>query len=279
MAARKIVVAHSPDSDDAFMFYGLASGKVAEPGLEFVHELHDIETLNLRADEGIYDLTAVSFHAWPYVRDHYRLMTAGASVGDGYGPVLVARRTISRRDLDEVRIAVAGTMTTSYLALKLYCPHARTVTLPFEKIMESVERGDVDAGVLIHEGQLTFARQRLARIADLGEWWSRETGLPLPLGANALRRSLDAETTAACCRAMKATVEYALAHRDEALDHAMKYARGLDRSLADRFVGMYVNSFTVDIGDRGREAVRLLYRLAHEAGLLKAYVEPEFIEV
>jgi 1,4-dihydroxy-6-naphthoate synthase len=278
VAKPKLTLAHSPDSDDAFMFYALASGKVETRGYEFIHELHDIETLNLRAEDGLYDLTAISFHAYPYVRKHYRLMTCGSSIGDGYGPLVVAKRSLSVRDLDEVTIAVAGTMTTSYLALKLFCPGARTKVMPFDKIMDAVVRGEVDAGLLIHEGQLTWSDHKLTRVVDLGEWWSRETGLPLPLGGNALKRSLDRKATSACCDVMRDTVQFALDHRNDALDYAIQYSRGLDRKRADKFVGMYVNDLTLDLGDRGAEAVALLFRLGHEAGVIEELVEPEFVD-
>ncbi len=278
MRKPKVTVAHSPDSDDAFMFYALAKGKVETHGYEFVHELNDIESLNLRAEEGIYDLTAISFHAYPYVRKHYRLMTCGSSIGDGYGPMIVAKRSLSVRDLDEVTIAVAGTMTTSYLALKLFCPGARTKVMPFDKIMEAVKKGEVDAGLLIHEGQLTWTDHQLHRVVDLGEWWSRETGLPLPLGGNALKRSLDKKATSAACDVMRDTVKYALEHRQEALDYAISFSRGLDRKRADKFIGMYVNDMTLDLGERGQDAVALLLRLGHEAGVIEELVEPEFVE-
>ena len=278
MPKPKISVAHSPDSDDAFMFYALAAGKIDSHGYEFVHELHDIESLNLRAEEGLYDLTAISFHAYPYVRKHYRLMTCGSSVGDGYGPMVVSKRQLTGRDLNEVTIAIAGTMTTSYLALKLFCPAARTKVMPFDKIMDAVVRGDVDAGLLIHEGQLTWAEKKLVRVVDLGEWWSTETGLPLPLGGNALKRTLDKKATSACCDVMRETVKYALEHRSDALDHAIQYSRGLDRKKADKFVGMYVNDFTLDLRERGQDAVALLFKLGHEAGLIEELVEPEFVE-
>lgn len=278
MPKKKLTVAHSPDSDDAFMFYALASGKVDTRGYEFSHELSDIESLNLRAEEGLYDLTAISFHAYPYVRKHYRLMTCGSSIGDGYGPMIVSKRHLSVKDLDEVTIAVAGTLTTSYLALKLFCPEARTKVMGFDKIMDAVIQGSVDAGLLIHEGQLTWRDHKLDRVVDLGEWWSRETGLPLPLGGNALHRRLDKKAAAACSDVMRDTVKYALDHRDEALEHAMKYSRGLDRKRADKFVGMYVNEYTVDLGERGQEAVALLLKLGHEAGIIEELVEPEFVD-
>jgi len=276
--ARRVSVAHSPDSDDAFMFYALSTGKVDARGLVFQHELHDIETLNLRAQEGFYDLTAISFHAYPYVRHHYRLLTCGASVGDGYGPILVSNRSLTLQDLDEATVAVPGAMTTSFLALKLMCPDSRTKIVPFDRIMDDVVKGHVDAGLLIHEGQLTFGQHKLHRIIDLGEWWTRETGLPLPLGGNAIRRDIERASAQKISDAFSDSVRWALEHRAEALEHAMKYARGMDRKLADKFVGMYVNHYTVELGKRGEDAVALLFRLGHEAGIIKELVEPEFVD-
>lgn len=275
---REISLAHSPDSDDAFMFYGLAEGRVDSRGWRFRHVLKDIESLNLNAQEGHYDITAISFHAWPYVREHYVLTSCGASVGDGYGPVLVSRRPLSRHELEDVTVAVAGTLTTSYLALKIYCPEVKTRVVPFDRILDEVGRGSVDAGLLIHEGQLTYRDTNLHRVVDLGEWWGVETGLPLPLGGNAIRRSFTPEERREVAGILKASIEYGLANRPDALSHAMKYGRGLDLARADRFVGMYVNEFTVDLGKRGEDSVRLLLQLGHEAGLLRERVVPEFVD-
>ena len=275
--SRTITVAHSPDSDDAFMFYALSKGKVDTHGYEFRHALEDIETLNRKAIDGVYDLTAVSFHAYYRMRDKYRLMTCGASVGDGYGPILISGRPLTRQDLDEITIAVPGELTTAFLALRLYAPSCQWKVMPFDLIQDAVVRGDIDAGVLIHEGQLIFGEQKLNRVQDLGEWWRLGTGLPLPLGGNALRRDLDPEATHACCDALKESVRYALDHREEVLDYALQYARGLDRTRTDRFVGMYVNSYTLELGKRAEDAVALLYKLGHEAGIIPVLVEPEFI--
>jgi 1,4-dihydroxy-6-naphthoate synthase len=275
---RTLTVAHSPDSDDAFMFYALAKGKVPTHGLEFRHVLEDIESLNRKAIEGVYDLTAVSFHAYYKIRDRYRLMTAGASVGDGYGPLVVSRRSLTRQDLDEVTVAVPGELTTAFLAFRLFAPSARWKVMPFDQIQDAVAKGSVDAGLLIHEGQLSYGDQKLRRVQDLGEWWRMETGLPLPLGGNALRRDLDPKTARICCDVMRDTVRYALEHRAEALDHALSYARGMDRARADKFVGMYVNSYTLELDERAQDAVSLLYRLGHDAGIIPVKVEPEFIE-
>ncbi len=274
---RTITLAHSPDSDDAFMFHALACGKVDTRGLEFRHELADIETLNRRAAEGVYDITAISFHAWPRVRGRYRLMACGSSVGDGYGPIVVSRRPLSRGDLDEATVAVPGEWTTAFLAFRLYAPAARWKVVPFDKIEDAVARGDADAGLLIHEGQLSYADRKLHRVQDLGGWWRLETGLPLPLGGNAIRRDLDRETTLACCDVLRESVRHALEHRREALDYALGFARGMDRARADRFVAMYVNAFTLELGPRGEEAVARLLRLGHEAGVIPELVEPVFV--
>jgi len=276
--ARTITLAHSPDSDDAFMFYALAKGKVDTRGLTFKHVLDDIETLNKKAIEGTYEVTAVSFHAYYKIRDRYRLMTAGASVGDGYGPMIVSRRPLTHQDLDEATVAVPGELTTAFLVFRLYSPGARWKVMPFDKIQEAVAAGHVDAGLLIHEGQLTYREQKLHRVADLGEWWKMETGLPLPLGGNALRRDLDRDTARKCCDVLRDTVQYALDHRREALDYALEFARGMDRKKADRFVGMYVNSYTLELGKRAEDAVALLYRVGRDAGFIPVLVEPEFIE-
>jgi 1,4-dihydroxy-6-naphthoate synthase len=222
-------------------------------------------------------MTAVSFHAWPKIRRRYRLMTCGASVGDGYGPILVSGRPLTQQDFTEVTVAVPGELTTSFLVFRLFAPACRWKVMPFDRIEEAVARGDVDAGVLIHEGQLTYRDRKLHRVQDFGEWWRLGTGLPLPLGANALRRDLDPETTRACCDALYDSVKYALDHRQEALDYALQYARGLDPGRADRFVGMYVNAFTLELGPRGESAVDLLFKLGHDAGIIAERVRPEFI--
>jgi 1,4-dihydroxy-6-naphthoate synthase len=275
--ARTITLAHSPDADDAFMFYALAKGKIDTRGLEFKHSLEDIQSLNEKATRGVYDVTAVSFHAWWRIRDRYVLMSAGASVGDGYGPVVVSRRPLTRQDLDEATVAVPGELTTAFLVFRLYAPQARWKVVPFDKILEAVARGDIDAGLLIHEGQLTYRDQKLHRVQDLGEWWRLGTGLPLPLGGNAVRRDLDRKTARDCCDIVRETVQYALDHRKEALDYALEYARGVDRARADRFVGMYVNGYTLELGKRAEDAVALLLKLGHEAGIIPVRIEPEFI--
>jgi 5,8-dihydroxy-2-naphthoate synthase len=266
--ADTITVAHSPDSDDAFMFFGLAEGRVDTEGLVFTHELSDIETLNRRALRGELAVTAVSFHAYAFLADRYLLLPHGASFGDGYGPVIVARRPIAREDLASGRIVVAspGERTTAHLALSLWAPGVATEIRRFDEILEGVRQGRLEAGVLIHEGQLTFAREGLVEVEDLGRWWKRETGLPLPLGGNVVRRDLGPERIARVSRALSRSIEYGLAHREDALTHALRYARGLDRAEADRFVGMYVNRWTRGYGPEGRRAVQLLLDRAHAAG-------------
>jgi 1,4-dihydroxy-6-naphthoate synthase len=314
-SARTITVAHSPDSDDAFMFYALAEGRVDTEGLAFRHELSDIESLNRRAMAGELAVTAVSFHAYAYLADRYLLLPHGASFGDGYGPVVVslndahqsvslndahqsvslndahqsvsrndAHQSVSRNDAHQVvsrsaisRDAIAsgdvvvaspGARTTAALALRLWAPGVRTTEMPFDRIEGAVKEGRVAAGVLIHEGQLTFEEQGLSCVVDLGRWWKEETGLPLPLGGNVVRRDLGADAIGRISRALSRSIEYGLAHRQDALDHAMRYARGLDRAKADRFVGMYVNSWTRGYGERGRVAVQTLLDRGHAAGVL-----------
>jgi len=266
-----ITVAHSPDSDDAFMFYALAEGRVDTEGLDFRHELSDIESLNRRAMTGELAVTAVSFHAYARLADRYLLLPHGASFGDGYGPVVVATRSgaVSRAAIDagEIVVASPGAWTTAALALRLWAPGVRTREMPFDRIEGAVKDGEAAAGVLIHEGQLTFEEQGLTAVVDLGRWWKEETGLPLPLGGNVVRRDLGADTIGRISRSLSRSIEYGLAHREAALDHAMRYARGLDRSKADRFVGMYVNAWTQGYGEAGRRAVQALLDRAHAAGI------------
>ena len=273
-----IRVAHSPDSDDAFMFYALASGKIDTEGLTYVHELQDIETLNQRALRGELEVTAVSIHAYAYLSDRYALLPHGASMGDRYGPRLVARTPMSRVELRGKRIAVPGMLTSAYLALRLFEPEFEPVVTPFDQIEDAVVRGDVDVGLLIHEGQLTFADNGLHLIQDLGEWWFGETGLPLPLGGNVVRKDLGEDLTKLISRHLHDSIAYGLDHRGAALDHSMKYARGLDRSKADTFVGMYVNDWTLDYGDRGRQAVRLFLDRGVKAGIIDRPITVEFVD-
>lgn len=275
---RTITVCHSPDSDDAFMFYALTAGKTDTGDLTYVHELRDIETLNQRALRGELEVTAVSIHAYAYLADRYSLLPHGSSMGDKYGPRLVARTPMTRADVKGKRIAIPGPMTTAYLALRLYEPDFVAVQTPFDKIDDAVVNGDVDLGLLIHEGQLTFSERGLHLVDDMGAWWFGETGLPLPLGGNVVRKDLGPELTRLISRQLRASIAYSLDNRAAALDHAMQYARGLDRSEADTFVGMYVNEWTLDYGDRGREAVRLLLKRGHEAGVIPHEVNVEFVE-
>jgi len=273
----KVSLAHSPDSDDAFMFYGLARGKVATDGLEIVHVLKDIQTLNEEARVGRHEVTAISFHAWPHVADTYALMPCGGSIGDGYGPLLVAREPLRPSDLAGRVVAVPGTLTTAYLALRLFAADAETRVVPFDRILEEVREGRVDVGLIIHEGQLTFGGHGLHKVLDLGAWWKEQTGLPLPLGANAVRRDLGDDMMRRLTRIVRDTVRYSLAHRREALDYALGFARGMDPAVADRFVGMWVNDMTIDCGERGRQAVQTLLDRGHAAGVIPRAVRAEFV--
>ena len=273
-----IRVAHSPDSDDAFMFYALAEGLVDTEGLSYVHELQDIESLNQRALRGELEVTAVSIHAYAFLTDRYALLPSGASMGDRYGPRLVSRTPASRADVRGKRIAVPGPKTSAYLALRLYEPDFEVVFTPFDEIEDAVLSGHVDLGLLIHEGQLTFGDRGLHLIVDLGEWWFGETGLPLPLGGNVVRKDLGSEKMRMIARHLKDSIAYGLNHRHDALDHAMKFARGLDRGKADTFVGMYVNDWTLDYGERGREAIREFLSRGVAAGIIPHAVDVEFVE-
>jgi 1,4-dihydroxy-6-naphthoate synthase len=272
-----IRIAHSPDSDDAFMFYALAEGKIDTDGIVYIHELADIETLNQRALRGELDVTAVSIHAYAYLVDRYALLPHGASMGDRYGPRLVARSAMTRADVRGRRIAVPGALTTAYLALKLYEPNFTALQIPFDQIEDAVLNGDADLGLLIHEGQLTYAERGLVLVEDMGEWWYQETGLPLPLGGNVIRKDFGPDMMATISRHLYDSIAYGLAHRHKALDHAMRYARGLERERADTFVGMYVNDLTLDYGERGREAVRRLLARGVEAGIIPHAVTVEFV--
>jgi len=273
-----IHVAHSPDSDDAFMFYALAAGKIDTEGLTYVHELQDIESLNQRAMRGELEVTAVSIHAYAYLSDKYALLPHGASMGDKYGPRLVSRTPATRADVKGKRIATPGPLTSAYLQLRMYEPDFETVHTPFDEIMGAVERGEVDMGLLIHEGQLTYQDHGLHLVADMGVWWFEETGLPLPLGGNVVRKDLGAELTSKISRHLRASIAYGLDHRAGALDHAMQYARDLDRSQADEFVGMYVNDWTLDYGERGRKAVQLFLERGVKEGLITKPVQVEFVD-
>jgi 1,4-dihydroxy-6-naphthoate synthase len=276
-AIREISVAHSPDSDDAFMFYGLATNKVRVPGLKFSHTLTDIETLNRKAMEGFYDVSAISFHAYPYVQDKYALMPCGGSVGEQYGPMVISPRMVGLEELKTMKIAVPGTMTTAYLALKLFAPKIETAVVPFDRIIPEVVAGKYEAGLIIHEGQLTYERSGLKRILDLGRWWHEQTGLPLPLGGNAIRRELGPELIKQVTRALRESIQYALDHREPALAYAMQFARDLDPQMADRFVGMYVNNRTLDYGEDGKQAVVKLLDMGYQAGIIPHKPAVEFV--
>ena len=278
-AVQEITIAHSPDSDDAFMFYGLATNKVRVPGFRFTHTLTDIETLNQRAiHEAFYDVTAISFHAYPYLQDNYTLMPCGGSVGEGYGPMVVSPRKLTNAEIAKTRIAVPGTLTTAYLTLKLFAPEVETAVVPFDKIIPAVVAGEFDAGLIIHEGQLTYGNNGLIKALDLGQWWRDETGLPLPLGGNAIRRSLGEETMRITTQALRDSIQHALDHRNEALEYAMQFARDLEPALANKFVGMYVNERTLNYGEDGRMAIRKLLAMGHERGIIPHKARVDFID-
>jgi 1,4-dihydroxy-6-naphthoate synthase len=273
----EIVCAHSPDSDDAYMFYGLATRKVRSGLVNFRHVLEDIETLNRKATEGAYDLTAISYHAYAYVADKYVLMASGSSIGDGYGPILVSTRPMAPEEIKGKRIAIPGRMTTAYLALRLFEPDFEEVPIPFDKILDAVAEHSVDAGLIIHEGQLTYGKSGFQNIVDLGRWWKNTYDLPLPLGANALLRTLPEEIKCECCRLMKDSIQYALDHGEESLNYALQFARDLEPRLAEKFVGMYVNHHTLDGGEIVPQAAQKLLDMGYEAGLISKKVEVEFV--
>ena len=275
---RTISLAHSPDSDDAFMFYALATNKIETGDLEFKHELKDIQTLNEEARKGTYDVTAISFHAYAYVADKYALLPHGASIGDNYGPIVVANQELDPSEIANVTVAVPGTLTSAFLTLSLHTPKFKYEVVPFDQIIEAVTAGTCDAGLLIHEGQLFYQNLGLHKVLDLGEWWHKHTGgLPLPMGGNAIRRDLGDETIKEVSGFLKESIQYSLDHREDALQYAMQFARDMDPALADRFVGMWVNELTLDYGERGREAVRRLLSEGYERGIIPHKVEVEFV--
>ena len=277
VAPLEITSAHSPDSDDAFMFYGLATKKVRSPKVTFRHVLEDIETLNRKAMEGQYELSAISYHAYPYVADKYVLMSSGSSIGDGYGPMLIANRPMEQDEIKGKRVAIPGTLTTAYLACKLFQPDFEPVVTPFDKITDAVRERSVDCGLIIHEAQMTYDREGFHRIVDLGRWFKNSFGLPLPLGGNVLLRSLGAEIQSECCRLMRDSIQYALDNHDEALQYALQFARDMEPRLTEKFVGMYVNHYTLDAGDVIPKAVQKLLDLGNEAGLIPKKVQVEFV--
>jgi len=260
------------------MFYGLATNKVRVPGYKFTHTLTDIETLNQKAiHEAFYDVTAISFHAYPYIQDNYALMACGGSVGEGYGPMIVASRTFSLDDIKRVRVAVPGKLTTAYLTLKLFAPEIETAVVPFDRIIPEIQAGNFEAGLIIHEGQLTYAQSGLRKVIDLGQWWRDQTRLPLPLGGNAIRRSLGDQRIRVVTQALRDSIQHGLDHREEALTYAMQFARDLDQVQANKFVGMYVNERTLNYGEDGREAIRKLLSMGHERGIIPHPVKVDFV--
>ncbi len=276
---REISIAHSPDSDDAFMFYGLATNKIRVPGYRFTHTLCDIETLNRRAqDEAFYDVSAISFHAYPYVQSNYTLMGCGGSVGEGYGPMVVSSRKLTPGDLGKIRVAVPGVLTTAFLALKIFNPEIQTEVVPFDQIIPAILAGKFEAGLIIHEGQLTYSSSGLYKVIDLGIWWRETTGLMLPLGGNAIRRSLGPESHRIISKALRDSIQHALDHREQALEYAMQFARDLDTSLANRFVSMYVNERTLDYGADGRKAIHKLLEVGHERGVIPITPQVDFVD-
>ena len=273
----EIVSAHSPDSDDAFMFYGLATKKIRSRRVTFRHVLSDIETLNRKAMEGVYDLSAISYHAYPYVADKYVLMASGSSIGDGYGSMIVATRPIEPDEIKGKKIAIPGTLTTAYLTLKVFEPDFTPVVVPFDRILDTVQAGGADAGLIIHEAQLTYNKVGFHKVIDMGRWWKEQFGLPLPLGGNVLLRSLPDNIKSECCRMMRDSIQYALDHTAEALEYALQFARDMEPRLAEKFVGMYVNHYTLDAGDVIPKAVQLLLDKGYEVGLIPNRVAVEFV--
>ena len=275
---RTISVAHSPDSDDAFMFYGLATNKLDTGNLKFEHTLKDIQTLNEDAKNGVFDVTAVSFHAYAYLADKYALLPHGASIGDKYGPIVVSREPRKAEDIPNMKIAIPGELTSAFLALKIYNPDFEYEIVPFDEIIEAVQKGRVDAGLLIHEGQLFYKQIGLDKVLDLGEWWFEKTGLPLPMGGNVIRRDLGEDLMREVSKYLKQSIEFSLNNRENALAYAMQFARDMPPELADRFVAMWVNNLTLDYGERGREGVRRLLQEGYEKGIIPHQVDIEFVD-
>ena len=275
---RVITVAHSPDSDDAFMFYGLATNKLETDGLKFEHTLKDIQTLNEDTKHGVYDVTAISFHAYAYVADKYALLPHGASIGDKYGPILVAREPRDPEEISKMNIAIPGELTSAFLALRIYNPDFKYTVVPFDQIMEAVHKGEVDAGLLIHEGQLFYKQMGLDKVLDLGEWWHERTGLPLPMGGNVIKRDLGAKLMKQVSKHLHRSIVFSMENREDALAYAMQFARDMQPELADRFVAMWVNDLTLDYGERGKEAVRRLLTEGYEKGIIPNKVDVEFVD-
>jgi 1,4-dihydroxy-6-naphthoate synthase len=275
---RTITVAHSPDSDDAFMFYGLATNKLETDGLKFEHTLKDIQSLNEDAKNGVYDVTAISFHAYAYISDKYALLPHGASIGDKYGPIVVSKEPRKPEEIGEMTIAVPGELTSAYLALRIYNRDFKHIVVPFDQIIEAVQKGDADAGLLIHEGQLFYMQEGLDKVLDLGEWWHERTGLPLPMGGNAIKRELGEDLMKQVSKCLHQSIVYSMENREDALSYAMQFARDMPSELADRFVAMWVNDLTLDYGERGREGVRRLLQEGFDAGVIPNRVDIEFVE-
>lgn len=273
-----ITVAHSPDSDDAFMFFALANDRIDTGGLAFKHVLKDIQTLNESAMRGEYDVTAISFHVYAYISETYALLPHGASIGDNYGPIVVAREPFNPDQISKLKIAVPGTLTSAFLALRIFNPEFRYEVVRFDRIIDSVQTGQCDAGLLIHEGQLFYRSKGLHKVLDLGEWWHEKTCLPLPMGGNAIKRELGADLIRTVSRFLKQSIQYSLDHREEALEYAMQFARDMDKDLADRFVGMWVNDLTLDYSDRGRQAVSRLLDEGYKCGIIPKRIEVEFVD-
>lgn len=275
---RTISVAHSPDSDDAFMFYGLATNKLETDGLKFEHTLKDIQTLNEDAKNGVYDVTAISFHAYAYISDKYALLPHGASIGDKYGPIVVSKEPRKAEEIGDLTIAVPGELTSAYLALRIYNRDFKHIVVPFDQIIEAVQKGEADAGLLIHEGQLFYMREGLDKVLDLGEWWHERTGLPLPMGGNAIKRELGEDLMKKVSKHLHRSIVYSMENREDALAYAMQFARDMPAELADRFVAMWVNDLTLDYGERGKEGVRRLLQEGYDAGIIPNKVEVDFVE-
>jgi len=273
-----ITVAHSPDSDDAFMFYGLATHKLETDGLKFEHTLKDIQSLNEDAKRGVYDVTAISFHAYAYIADKYALLPHGASIGDKYGPILVSKEQYKLEDIPNLKIAIPGELTSAFLALRIYNQDFEYEVVPFDEIIETVQKGKADAGLLIHEGQLFYKQMGLSKVLDLGEWWFEKTGLPLPMGGNAIKRDLGEELMRKVSKQLHKSIVYSMENREDALSYAMQFARDMPPEFADRFVAMWVNDLTLDYGERGREGVKRLLQEGFDKGIIKQKVEIDFVE-
>jgi len=278
LSPRTITVAHSPDSDDAFMFYGLATNKLETPGLKFEHTLKDIQSLNEDAKNGVFDVTAISFHAYAYIADKYALLPHGASIGDNYGPIVVSKDPRDASEIASMKIAIPGELTSAFLALRLYSQKFEYIVVPFDKIIDAVKDGKADAGLLIHEGQLFYNQMGLHKVLDLGEWWHEKTGLPLPMGGNVIRRDLGEDLMKQVSKHLHESIVYSMENREDALSYAMQFARDMEPALADRFVAMWVNDLTLDYGSRGREGVRRLMKEGFAAGIIPHEVTIDFVE-